>query len=90
MNLKVSVKPTILDTCIRASMRGYQPKTNIVKDEKSDWATNSHSILAMCRNHFSQLLNVHAVNDHRQTEIHTAELLVSESIALEVEMAVKS
>ena len=31
-----------------------------------------HSILAWQRNHFSQLLNVHGVNDVRQTEIHTA------------------
>jgi hypothetical protein len=38
--------------------RGYQPRTNIVKDEKGDLATNSHSILVRCRNHFSQLLNV--------------------------------
>jgi hypothetical protein len=93
MNFEVSVKSTILDTCIRASMNlggVTSQELIIVKDEKSDWATNSHSILARCRNHFSQLLNVHGVNDHRQTEIHTAELLESESIALEVEMAVKS
>jgi len=41
--------------------------------------TDSHSILARCRNHFSQLLNVHEVHDVRQTEIHTAESLVPES-----------
>jgi hypothetical protein len=46
--------------------RGYQPRNYIVKDEKGDLATNSHSILVRCRNHFSQLLNVHGVNDHRQ------------------------
>ena len=69
--------------------RGYQPRTSIVKDEKGDLATNFHSILTRCRSHFSQLLNVHGVNDHRQTKIHTAELLVAESSAFEVEMAVE-
>ena len=29
--------------------------------------TDSHSISARWRNHFSQLLNVHVVNDVRQT-----------------------
>jgi len=56
--------------------KGYQSKTNIVKDEKGDLVTGSHSFLASWRNHFSQLLNVHGVNDVRQTEIHTAEPLV--------------
>jgi len=37
---------------------GYQPRTNIVKDEKGDLDTDSHSILARWRNYFSQLLNV--------------------------------
>ena len=34
---------------------------------------------------FSQILNVHGVSDVRQAEIHTAEPLVSEPSALEVE-----
>jgi hypothetical protein len=33
--------------------RGYQPKTNVVKDEKGDLVADSHSILAGWRNHFS-------------------------------------
>jgi hypothetical protein len=48
---------------------GYQPTTNIVKDEKGHLITDSHSILARWRNHFSQLMNVHGVNNVRQTEI---------------------
>ena len=52
--------------------------------------TDSHSIFARCRNHFSQLLNVHGVNDIRQTEIHTAEPLVPEPSALDFEMAVEN
>jgi hypothetical protein len=34
-------------------------------------------------------LNVHGVNDVRQTEIHTAEPLVSESSPFEIEMAIE-
>jgi len=33
--------------------KGYQPRTNIAKDEKSDLFADSHSILARWRNHFS-------------------------------------
>jgi len=46
--------------------------------------------LARWRNHFSQLLNVHAVNDVGQTEIHAAEPLVPEPSAFEVEMATEN
>jgi len=51
--------------------------------------TGSHKILNRGRNHFSQLLNVHGVNDVRQTEIHSAEPLVPELSALMVEMAIE-
>jgi hypothetical protein len=53
--------------------KGYLHRTNIVKDEQGDLVSDSHSILASWRNHFSQLLNVHGVKDVRQTELHTAE-----------------
>jgi hypothetical protein len=39
--------------------------------------------------HFSQLLNVHWVNDVRQTKIQTAQPLVPEANADEFEMATK-
>jgi len=67
--------------------KGYQPRTNIVKDEKGDLVADSQSILAWGRKHFSQLLNIHGVNDVRQTELHTAELLVPEPSAFELELA---
>jgi len=51
--------------------KGYQPRTNIVKDEKGDLVADSHSILARWRNHFSQLLNVNGVNDVRQRDTHS-------------------
>jgi hypothetical protein len=45
--------------------RGYQPRTNIVNDEKGDLVTDSHSILARWKNKFCQLLYVeHGFNDH--------------------------
>jgi hypothetical protein len=56
--------------------RRYQPRTNVVKDEKGDLVADSHSILARWRNHFSQLLTIHGVNDVRQTEVHMAKSLV--------------
>jgi len=42
----------------------------------------------MWTNCFSQLLNVHGVNDIRHTEIYTVEPLVPEPSAFEVELAV--
>ena len=59
-------------------MKGYQSRTNIVKDEMGDLVADFHSILARWRNRFCKLLNVHGVNNVRQTEIHTTELLVPE------------
>jgi hypothetical protein len=41
--------------------KGYQPRTNIVKDETGDFIADSHSILARWRNYFSQILNVHGL-----------------------------
>jgi hypothetical protein len=66
---------------------GYKPRTNRVKDKKGHLITDSHSILATWSNHFSQLMNVHGVNDVRQTEIQNGEPLVPEPSAFEVEMA---
>jgi hypothetical protein len=50
---------------------------------------DSHSGLAICRNHFFQLLNVHGVNEVMQTEIHTEETLVSEPSAFEIELTIE-
>jgi len=60
-----------------------------VKDEKEDMVADSHSILVRWRNHFFQLLNVHGFNVVTHAEIHTAELLVPDSSAFEVELAVE-
>jgi hypothetical protein len=50
---------------------------------------DSHSILARWKNYFSQLLNVHGVSDVRQTAVHTAEPLVAEPSASEVELVIE-
>ena len=65
--------------------KGYQLRCNIVKDEKGDFVADSHSTVARWRYYFSQLFNVHLVG---QAEIHTAELLVPEPSAAEVELAI--
>jgi len=68
--------------------KGYQLRTQIVQNDKGDLVTDSQSILARWRSYFSQLLNVHAVNDNRHTEIHTAEPIVPEQSALEFEFSI--
>jgi hypothetical protein len=68
--------------------KGYQPRTNMVKEENGDLLANSHSILSRWKNYFCQLLNAHGVSDVRQTKIHTAEPLVPEPSPFEVEISV--
>jgi len=82
-----NIRDLYRDTC--DFKKGYQPRTNIVCDNEGDLVTDSHIILAKWRNHFSQHLNVHGVIDVRQTEIHTAEPLVPEPRAYEVDMAIE-
>ena len=67
--------------------KGYQPRCNIVKDEKGDLVADSHSIVARWSNYFSQLFNVHGVKNVGQAEIHTAVPLVPEPSAAEFELA---
>jgi hypothetical protein len=52
-------------------------------------ATDSHNILARWRNHFPHLLNVHGLKDVKHREIHTAEPLVPEPSAFQVEMVIE-
>ena len=54
-------------------MKAYQPRTNRVKDQTGDFVTGSYSIMVRQRQYFSQLLNVHVVNDIKHTDIHTTE-----------------
>jgi hypothetical protein len=52
--------------------KGYQPRTNRVRDENSDLLTDSQSIVAKWRKLFSHLFNVQGVSEVRQIEIKTA------------------
>ena len=80
----------IRDLCrgINDFKKGFQPRCNIVKDEKVYLVSNSHSTVARWRNYFSQLFNMRGVKDVGQAEIHTAEPLVPEPSASEVELAI--
>jgi len=59
-----------------------------VKGEKDNLVADSHSIVARCRNYIFQLFNVHGVNDVGQAEIQTAQPLVPEQIAPEIELPI--
>jgi hypothetical protein len=82
----------IKDLCpiISVYIKGFQPRTDIVRDKKDVLFTDSNSILVWWRNHFSKLLNVHGFNDVRQREMHTAEPLVPEPSALRLRWLFKS
>ena len=68
--------------------KGYQPRCNIVKNEKVDLVSDIHSIVVRWRKYFPQLFNVHGVKEVGQAEIHTAEPLVPEPSAFDVELPI--
>jgi hypothetical protein len=68
--------------------KGYQPRTNLVKDERGDLVADPHKILNRWKNYFCQLLNVHGAGGVRQIEMHTAEPFVPEPSSSEVEVAI--
>ena len=87
MNLQLCFTLDIRDLYkgINDFKKGYQPRTITLKDEKGDLVADSHIIVTRWMNYFSQLLNAHGAKDVRQEEIHTAEPLVPEPSAFEVE-----
>jgi hypothetical protein len=56
--------------------KGYQPRSNLLKDYNGDLLADSHGILNRWKNYFSPLLNVHSISDVKQIEIYSAEPLV--------------
>jgi hypothetical protein len=52
--------------------KGYQPKSNLVKDERGDLLVDPRQILTRWKIYFCQLLNVQGSGGIMQTEIHTA------------------
>jgi hypothetical protein len=67
--------------------KGYQPRTNSVKDEKCDLRVDPHRILNRWKNCFCQLLNVQGAAGVRQPEMPTAEPFVPEPSVSEIEVA---
>jgi hypothetical protein len=61
----------------------------MANDEKGDLFADSHSTSARWKKPFSQLFNIYGANDVRQTEIHTAEPLVTEPSAFDFELAIE-
>jgi hypothetical protein len=68
--------------------KDYQPRTNLVKDERGDLVADSHKIFNRWQNDFCQLLNVHGTCGVRQTEMHTVEPFVPKPSASETEVAI--
>jgi hypothetical protein len=56
--------------------RVYQTRYNLVKDDNGDLLADSYKFLNKWKNYFSQLSNVHTINDGRQIEIHSSQPLV--------------
>jgi hypothetical protein len=87
--LESNSKKTITDLYrgIHEFKKGYQPRTNLVKNERGDLLVNLHKILNRWKNYYHQLLNVHWCSSVRQTEMHTTEPFVPQPSASEAEAA---
>jgi flagellar biosynthesis chaperone FliJ len=76
--------------------KGYQPRTNLVKNEdhyqpRTNLVKNEDpNILSSWKNYFCQQLNVQRAGGVRQTEVHTAEPFVPQPSASEAEVAIES
>jgi hypothetical protein len=68
--------------------RGYQHRSNLMKDENGDLLADSRNILNRWKEYFSQLLNVRRVSDVRQIAMHTAAPLVPDPSPFEAEIAI--
>jgi hypothetical protein len=69
---------------------GYQPRSNLMNDTNGDQLADSHNILNRWKNYFSQLLNVHMVNNVKQIQIHSAEPLVPDPSPLRLKLLLQS
>jgi hypothetical protein len=70
--------------------KGYQPRTNLVKDERGDLLVDPYKILIRWKNYFCQLLNIHGVGGVRQTEMHTAEPFCQSPVPLRLRLLLES
>jgi hypothetical protein len=68
--------------------KGYQPTSNLVKDENGVLLADLHNILNSRKKYFYHLLNVPKFSDFRQIEIRIAESLVPGPSCFEVEITI--
>jgi hypothetical protein len=68
--------------------KGYQPRSNLVKDEKGDLLADPHNIVNRWMNYFCQPLNVQGAGGIRQAEVQSEELFVPEPSIFDVEVAI--
>jgi hypothetical protein len=68
--------------------KGYQPRNNLVKDDRGDLLADPYKMLVRWKEYFCQLFNLHGVGGVRQTEMHTAEPFLPQPSASEVEVAI--
>jgi hypothetical protein len=71
--------------------KDYQPRTNLVKDERSDILVDSHKIVSRWENYFCQLLHVQYVGQvllSRLKWIQQSHLCQSLSVTSEVDVAI--
>jgi hypothetical protein len=88
LNQTVRTRTSDLYRSINEFKKGYQHRTNLLKDEKGDLLADHHKIVNRWMNYFCQLLNVQRVGGIRQTEIQTAQPFVPEPSISEVEVAI--
>jgi hypothetical protein len=89
--LNKTVRIRTSETCIwgvNEFKKGYQPRTQLVKDERGRPTCDPEKILNRWKNFFRQPLHVHRAGGVRQTEMHTAEAFVPEPSSSEVEVAI--
>jgi hypothetical protein len=61
----------------------------VIKGQNCELLADDLNILNEWKNHFRQLLNVHGINELRQTGMYTPELLVPESTCFDDEITTK-
>jgi hypothetical protein len=63
---------------ITAFKKGYQPRSNLIKDKRGNLLADPNKILSRWKNYFCRPFNIQGVGDVRQTEIQMAEPFVPE------------
>jgi hypothetical protein len=74
----MTVKQKITEMCsaIIEFSKGYQVRSNLVKDDNGGRLADFYRILNGCKYHLSQFFNLSAADDFRQMVAYTAMLLI--------------